>query len=282
MPEGPEIRRVADRLRAALEGRRAERVRFGLEGLRQWEPRLTGRRIASVESRGKALLLHFGNGLAIFSHNQLYGRWYLCAAGERPATRRSLRLEIRTGGQSALLYSASSIEVLDERGLANHSYLGRLGPDLLDPATTVEEIAARLDESAYRRRRLGGLLTDQSFVAGIGNYLRCEILFCAGWLPEVRPVDLSPGQRLALAGEMLRLPRQSWRTGGITSDETEARRLMKEGASFEAARFLVFRRAGEPCRVCGEEISMARRSGQPCYWCPGCQGLPQRMLLAGG
>ncbi|MEA3290924.1 MAG: endonuclease VIII, partial [Pseudomonadota bacterium] len=232
---------------------------------------LTGVTVREVESRGKALLVRFDNGLNIYSHNQLYGRWYCGTAGNRPETRRQLRLEIRTAKRSALLYSASSMEVLTDSELGSHRYLCRLGPDLLALGTTPAQIAARLDEPGFRRRQLGGLLTDQSFVAGIGNYLRCEVLFSAGLPPAVRSADLGSAQRLALAREMLRLPRQSYRTGGITNDVDDAERLMASGAPFEAARFKVFRRAGELCRVCGKEIRKASRGGQACYWCPRCQ-----------
>ena len=56
MPEGPEIRRVADRLAEVLVDRKVERVRFGLPRLKPEEPLLSGQRVLEVEPRGKALL----------------------------------------------------------------------------------------------------------------------------------------------------------------------------------------------------------------------------------
>ena len=70
MPEGPEIRRAADRIAAVLEGETAERVRFGLPQLKRHEKRLTGRIVKSVTTRGKAILTRFDNDLTIYSHNQ--------------------------------------------------------------------------------------------------------------------------------------------------------------------------------------------------------------------
>ena len=75
MPEGPEIRRVADRLAEVLVDQRVERVRFGLPRLKPEEGVLSGQRVLEVEPRGKALLTHFENGLSLYSHNQLYGVW---------------------------------------------------------------------------------------------------------------------------------------------------------------------------------------------------------------
>ena len=63
MPEGPEIRRDADRIGDALAGRVADRVRFALGHLRGW-PSTTGRRSAHrrLPFRGQGI---FGG----FSHH---------------------------------------------------------------------------------------------------------------------------------------------------------------------------------------------------------------------
>ncbi|MCC6706705.1 MAG: hypothetical protein IT492_03995 [Gammaproteobacteria bacterium] len=63
-------------------------------------------------------------------------------------------------------------------------------------------------EPAFRRRSVAALYLDQGFLAGIGNYLRSEILFFAGVSPQARPMDLDARSRqrpVAMAG--LRLPR---------------------------------------------------------------------------
>ncbi len=274
MPEGPEIRRQRDLLADALNGRRARRIRFHLPRLAAWNGPLDGVRILDVESRGKALVTHLDSGHSIYSHNQLYGRWVVAAPNDRPRTRRSLRLAIETEALHALLYSASDIEVWPTARLQDHPFLRKLGPDVLDAATTPEKVLARLLDRRFRNRRLGGLLTDQSFVAGLGNYLRCEILHCAGLHPRWRPAALPEGRLLALAARMLQLPRQSLATGGVTNDLARARELEAAGVPFEGYRFHVFRRAGEPCYRCGEPIRKEMHGGQPCYLCPGCQPAP--------
>ena len=86
MPEGPEIRRAADRIAKAIDGQRIAEVRFGLPRLQRFEDELTGVRVAGVETRGKALLIVFDQGLTLYSHNQLYGVWYLRRRGELPNT----------------------------------------------------------------------------------------------------------------------------------------------------------------------------------------------------
>ena len=271
MPEGPEIRRAADRVAECIAGQVAETVWFAFEHLKPFERRLSGVEVRAVETRGKAMLTRFANGLVIYSHNQLYGRWYCCPRGERPDIKRQLRLAIHNCKSSALLYSASDIEVLQESELATHPFLSRLGPDVLDPATDRSLLLARLAERRFRNRQIGALLTDQGFVAGPGNYLRCEILFVAGLHPQRRPVDLDDAQRQRLVDAMLQLPRQSYETGGITNDLARARELMASGADFETVRFWVFRREGLPCYRCGAPIAKRVLNGQPTYLCLQCQ-----------
>lgn len=271
MPEGPEIRRAADVVAGCIAGRVADDVWFAFAHLKPFERQLSGVEVRAVETRGKAMLTRFANGLLIYSHNQLYGRWYCCPRGERPDIRRQLRLAIHNGKSSALLYSASDIEVLREEELASHPFLARLGPDILDPRTDQALLLARLADKRFRNRQLGSLLTDQGFVAGLGNYLRCEILFAAGLHPRRRPVRLTDRQRRKLVNAMLQLPRQSYETGGITNDPVRARDLIANGADFEAARFWVFRREGLPCYCCGAPIAKQVLNGQPAYLCLQCQ-----------
>ncbi len=273
MPEGPEIRLAADKLADAVQGRVAEQVWFGQPALKCHEALLSGRQIESVESRGKAMLTRFEGGLNIYSHNQLYGRWMIMPAGELPETNRQLRLAIHNSDHSALLYSASDISVLKDAELVQHPFLKKLGPDLLGGELTVLQIAARLAEPKFSRRQLGALLIDQSFITGIGNYLRCEILFVARLAPNVTVGMCDAATLNRLATVIDQLIWQSYKTAGITNDLQRAERLMAEGATFEAARFHLFRRAGLPCYRCGTAILKIKMNGQPTFLCPKCQGV---------
>ena len=114
MPEGPEIRRAADRIASVIEGRAVDEVFFAFPELKPWEDRLRGQRVRRAQPRGKALLIRFEQGVTMYSHNQLYGRWFIRERGVLPPTRRQLRAAIHTERPSALLYSASEIDLLDD------------------------------------------------------------------------------------------------------------------------------------------------------------------------
>ena len=272
MPEGPEMRRAADKLAAVLLRRRAQAVRFGLTRLHGHADALAGRRITGVSCRGKAVLLRFGGGNTIYTHNQLYGRWYVRPRDQRPSTNRQLRLCIDTREHSALLYSASDIGVYDDDGLAAHPYLVRLGPEALDPELAAGAIERRLVSGAFVRRSLAALYLDQSFLAGIGNYLRSEILFVARIDPTLRASDLDRNARRRLARASLAVPRRSYETGGITNSAANVRRLRADGWTRGKLRHWVFGRAGRSCHVCGADIARVELAGRRLYFCPGCQG----------
>lgn len=274
MPEGPEIRRAADRIAQAVVGQTIEAVSFGLPRLARFDALLSGQRVVDVETRGKALLTHFDNDYTIYSHNQLYGVWKVVRRGRLPATGRSLRLALHTRTHSALLYSASDISVWPREDLGLHPFLSRLGPDLLSAGLSWHDVADRLADPRFSGRSLGSLYLDQQFLAGSGNYLRSEILFCARLHPLQRPTGLTRGERGRLARETLAVTQRSYATGGITLTPRLAGRLAREVAGFERRRFFVFARDGRPCYRCGAAIRRDTLGSRRIYWCARCQVAP--------
>ncbi len=277
MPEGPEIRLAADEVEKALLQRPTTSVSFAFAELRRFEKRLTGRRVTGVTTRGKAILTHFDNDLVIYSHNQLYGRWYIEPRGRLPDTNRQLRLAIHNDEFSALLYSASAIEVLKLRELARHPFLTRLGPDLFSDRPGVDCIVDRLNSQRFRQRQLAGLLLDQGFVAGLGNYLRAEILTRAGLHPLLKPAQCSQAQLRRLARQVIDLTDRAYRTRGIINPARLVNKLRAQGLTRkEQHRFNSYGRAGQNCHFCGAKIECNNAGGRKMYFCPGCQPAPAK------
>lgn len=269
MPEGPEIRRAADRLAAAVVGQPLTAVHFAFPALKHHQQALVGRRIESIRPHGKALLTRFDNGLTLYSHNQLYGVWQVAGPGERPETTRSLRVALETDAAAILLYSASDVAIWRDEDLWRHPLLARLGPDVLEPSTDRTRVLAQMDDPRHRGRRLGTLLLDQGFLAGMGNYLRSEVLFEAELPPFLRPRELDDAQRERLAAALLDVPRRSYATRGI--DPAQGMRGDYLTDTPEGFRMKVFGRAGEPCERCGQVIERREVAGRRLYRCPDCQ-----------
>lgn len=270
MPEGPEIRRAADRLAAAVVGAPLTRAWFAFPALKRHERGLKGRRIDAIVPHGKALLTRFDHGWTLYSHNQLYGVWTIASPGERPDTGRSLRVALETADSAILLYSASDVAMWRTDELDRHPFLSKLGPDVLDPALGADAVTERLRDPRFRGRSLGALLLDQAFLAGMGNYLRSEVLFLARLSPDRRPEDLSGPQTRALAEALLDVPRRSYASPGIEpAAGMRSDYLTDTPHSF---RFAVFDREDQPCPVCGTAIVRREVGARRLYLCPRCQG----------
>lgn len=263
MPEGPEIRRAADQLVRAVVNKPLTDVWFAFPELQPYQSALIGTQITAIETRGKALLTHFSNGLTLYSHNQLYGVWRVVEAGHEPKeSKRSLRVKLQSTDGTILLYSASEIEMWASDEIENHPFLQRIGPDVLDETLTVEQVRERLVSTKFRNRQLGGMLLDQAFLAGLGNYLRAEILWQAKLLPAHKPKDLNEQQLDDLADACLSIARLSYATRGQVQENKH------HGALFS---FRVFGRAGKACKRCGETIVKTSVSTRPFFYCLGCQ-----------
>ena len=271
MPEGPEIRRAADKVEAVLKDKTVERIQFGLQPLKRFSKALTGTRVLQLETRGKALLTHFDSGHTIYSHNQLYGVWRVVKRDELPKTNRQLRLALHTDRHSALLYSASDISVWNTEKIEEHPFLQRIGPDILNPNLTWREVAERLQSKTFAGRALNSVYLDQAFLAGLGNYLRSEILFIAGIHPARKARELSKGEIGKLARITLDISQRSYASQGVTIPDQQYKALKKKGVSYGKARFFVFSRANQPCRVCKTKIKRSTANSRRIYTCATCQ-----------
>lgn len=271
MPEGPEIRREADKVEKALQKGPIIEIYTAFERLKAYENLLSGSEVNEVATKGKAMLIHLSSGYTIYSHNQLYGRWYVKSSYTYPKTNRKLRLALHNEKQSALLYSASDVEIMPTEEIEDHPFVSRVGPDPLSEKVTADMIVERALDKKFRNRRMTSLLLDQHFIGGIGNYLRSEILFAAGVYPDQRPADLSDGQVRKAAEELLVLIDRSYKHKGITTDESVVERAKAEGKAYSEYRHWVFNRGGQPCRVDGTEIIRFTAGSRRCYYCPTCQ-----------
>ena len=265
MPEGDTIFRTADVLRAALVGRRITAARAQPRpGLRRVPDlsRVVGATVASVEPRGKHLLIGFDNGLTLRSHLRMSGSWHRYRPGEtwrRPPRQASAILE--TPESVAVAFNTPVVELLTDADLRRSVPLTSLGPDLLGRTFDADEALRRLRDRDGEQ--LGNALLDQRAVAGIGNVVKSEVAFrerLDPWAPVEAATDGELRAALATARRVL----QANTRGGARVTTGNARR---------GQALWVYGRVGRPCRRCGTPIRMHRQGelARLTYWCPRCQ-----------
>jgi endonuclease-8 len=156
-------------------------------------------------------------------------------------------------------------EVIDEPDVDD--VLARLGPDPLRRDADGEIAWKRITKS---RRPIGALLMDQTVIAGVGNVYRNELLFRHRINPHRPGVNVDAGEFAAMWADLVELMKVGLRRGRIITVNLEDDHGL---GSYRKGRprTYVYRRAGEPCRICGTEIRTAVLEGRNLFWCPNCQ-----------
>jgi formamidopyrimidine-DNA glycosylase len=276
VPELPEVETIRARLAPLLEGRRLAGVRIDDARLtRPNDPtdvasRLRGERIASLDRRGKYLIVRFESGRTLLIHLRMTGTLLHGRDGkngnlaEDPYRRAVISLDngadvayrdVRRFGTWLLL----------ERGELMPYLEARLGEEPLATAFTPEALAERL---ASRRAPVKAALLDQRTVAGMGNIYADEALFHAGVDPRRPAGSLIPAEVERLhQGIRIALTAGIARQGATLRDYR-----MPDGESGGMQlEFQVYGRAGEPCLHCRSEIAKTRIAARGTSYCPTCQ-----------
>ena len=181
------MRRAADALDKVLRGERIRHAWFKFPRLAEAARRFEGQRVDGVEARGKALIVCFEDGSAVYTHNQLYGKWLVGPTGQRPDTTRDLRFALETDRHAALLYSASDIELWRTDELGQHPYISRLGVELLARGTTVDAVLAQVEDPRFARSRL----RTQVWPALQAAFADAEQGLAVAWLLSVASLTVS-------------------------------------------------------------------------------------------
>ena len=266
MPEGHTIHRLARRHLRLLRGRRVRasspQGRFA-DGARL----IDGSELQATDAWGKHLFHRYADDVWLHVHLGLYGKF---TEGSLPAPepRGALRLRLEGPEHWLDLRGPTRCELVTAAERA--AIFARLGPDPLRPRADPAKAAARLARS---RAPIGTLLMDQTVVAGIGNVYRAEILFrhrLSPWLPGR---DLAHGAWPAVWDDLTRLMRAGVRSGRIVTTEAADRPRPSSRVSRSDAHY-VYRRTGQPCRVCLTPIRTTLLAARNVFWCPTCQPDP--------
>jgi endonuclease VIII len=267
MPEGPEIFLAARKVHRAV-AEQPIQLELCYPRLRSRAKILRGVAIVRVAARSKAMLTEFANGVVLYSHNQLYGEWVVHEANA-PLLPKQVRLIIHTARQRVVLYSATEFAWLKVGTENTHPYLAKLGPEILDQAVTPQLIAQRL--ACFPRRVVADALLDQHVVAGLGNYLRADILHVAQVNPLRKISELKNNELLRIAKACKTLTQRSVQRDGVVRPWAHYLATRKTGDDYEAARFYVYNREGEPCWRCAAPIIRTTQGGRGLFYCPRCQ-----------
>lgn len=270
MPEWPEMEHYRTQLSSLLGGKIITGVVAGREGSINEPPEvfanaLANRTILFVERRGKHLLIHLDDGNRLLLHLMLSGWLYYGAGAPKEDSR--FQLIIRLADGNSLYFGGLRLGYLHRISAKTAlEQLKQLGPEPFDPRLTLEAFHKRL---SGKRGRLKSTLTDQKFIAGIGNCYSDEICFEAKLHPASAVSDLDEEATERLYGAMKKVLFEAKEAGGYMGHPLTESDTVTGGYN---ARRLVYDREGEACGVCRHAIKHETLSGRKMFYCPRCQG----------
>ncbi len=298
MPELPEVETIRRGLAEVLPGKQVTKFSVSLKKMfqpaRNVPKRLAGRRVQSVNRRGKLLMIKLDHDLTLLIHLKMTGQliYREPAAGQPGGTKLVLAggHPIPTVGgtlpgkvthatftfddDSQLFYNDlrqfGYLKLVRDEDVPAVPIVATFGPEPLE-----REFTLKVFEERLRRRptaKLKPLLLDQTFIAGLGNIYVDESLNLAKLHPLRRAGSLTAAQRQALFTAIKSVLRKAIKMGG-TSDSTYVTIRGGRGDYLRVAR--VYHRTGEPCRACGTPIKRMVVAGRGTHYCPRCQRPPR-------
>jgi formamidopyrimidine-DNA glycosylase len=284
MPELPDLTVLREILRPRLVGasiveaevRRPIPVRNLLGG--DVREHLVGRRFCEVGRRGKFLLMPLDGGpsdegftsvipsdeeITLVINPMLAGRIRHGAPLGRHRKRDVLVLDLDDGTELRYHDAKDMGKVYLADDLSAIPTYADQGPEADDPAVTLELFRQRIRR---HRGEIKWILTNQRFLAGIGNAYADEILWRAGLYPFRRRPSLDDEQIATLYAS----------TREVLSEAIET--LRERNAATGGATDVEFRdflavhgKPGEPCPRCGSTVSEVKRERRATHFCRTCQ-----------
>ncbi|MDA7415544.1 bifunctional DNA-formamidopyrimidine glycosylase/DNA-(apurinic or apyrimidinic site) lyase [Xenophilus arseniciresistens] len=269
MPELPEVevtrRGFADR----IAGAQVQAVRVGKPlrwALAVPPESLVGRQVIGVRRRGKYLLVDLDQGLLLL-HLGMSGslRFDL----ELPPPGAHDHFDLQTSAGTLRLHDprrfGAVVHVSDESSLLARKLLGRLG---------MEPLGEHFDPAAFhaglqrRRAPIKQVLLAGDVVVGVGNIYASEALFLAGIRPTTLAARISRPRAARLHAAVRDVLGRAVERGGSTLRDFSG--VDGQGGYFQLEA-MVYGRAGQPCRVCGQPIRLLRQGQRATYFCAQCQ-----------
>ncbi len=226
--------------------------------------RLDGLTFLRASAWGKHLFHHYDGGPIVHVHLGLYGTFREHRT-PMPQPRGAVRMRIIGTDYGTDLRGPTACEVIDEAQVS--AILDRLGPDPLRSDADPAPAWARISKS---RRAIGALLMDQSVLAGVGNVYRSELLFRHGIDPYRPGRDVDAEEFDVAWTDLVELMKVGVRRGRIIVVRPEHDHG-EPAYGPRRPRTYVYRRSGQPCRLCSTPIRTAEMEGRNLFWCPGCQ-----------
>jgi formamidopyrimidine-DNA glycosylase len=270
MPELPEVEVSRMGISPHLMQQQIDKIVVRQRQLRWLIPdeihRLEGQVITAVRRRAKYLLIDTEAGSAII-HLGMSGS--LRVLENAPAAEKHDHVDLVLSNGKVLRYN-------DPRRFGawlwcplgeSHQVIDNCGPEPLSDDFDADWMAQRARNKSVAVKTF---IMNNAHVVGVGNIYASESLFSAHIHPKKPAGQLSQEQWRRLVSEIKLVLARAIEQGGTTlKDFSQA-----DGKpGYFAQELLVYGRAGEPCKVCGQTISEMKIGQRNTFFCEKCQSI---------
>ena len=280
MPELPEVETLRHDLDKEVAGRkvkavevRAARVVRRHRNRPEFAAQLVGRKLGATVRLGSLLLIGLDGGpekTALVVDLGPTGR-LLKQRSAAPTDRQTdAVLSFTVGGDLRTLDLGDDGELF-LAGQAEVDELADRWRGAIDPLADALAWQALGAQLGARQERLRALLTDPTFVAGIGPVYADEILWAGGLRWDRHSDSLTAQEVRRLHRAMQEVVQEAVRLRGVSVGDTPWLDLHGNKGEFEP-QLSVYQREGQPCRRCRTPLRLDPiEGGQTTYYCPKCQ-----------
>jgi formamidopyrimidine-DNA glycosylase len=278
MPELPEVEAVVRTLSPVVRGRRIRcahvlhPIATKPQSAAHVSRLVEGKRIRTVERKGKYVLLRLDQGLLTL-HFRLDGQllWF---SNIKELFERANQREGGVHVDVAFEFDRGVLGFADGRHFGRvHAWnsaeecrgLGVLGIDALSSEFTLRRFKPMLSAS---RRPLKEFLLDQKRAAGLGNIYSCEALWHARLDPRRRANSLDPQEALRLHKAIVSVLKRALECCLHPAPDFRDPQWWFQGLE---TLLRAYGREGKSCRRCGRPIRRIAQGGRSTYYCGRCQ-----------
>lgn len=282
MSEGPEIHRISAQLDEELGGSRIVAVESRLKKAKAWldaHPGLVeGKEIRRIYPAGKNIIWDLEGDIYFHFHLLMFGKIRTYSLRHRLDYDPTMRAHIVTTSKQMVLINGQVFNIGIGNPFEQIPTLAEIGPDICAVPFGRDLFLERLNRPEHLGQEIGPVLLYQAVAAGLGNYLKSDILFECRINPWTLVGELSVEQQECLADAIPAVSQRALRNRGQTVTDDVMEQLMADSSQVVKWRdkHWVFRQSSRPCKICGTPIKMARQGpdkGRVTFYCPQCQGV---------
>jgi DNA-formamidopyrimidine glycosylase len=284
MSEGPEVHRISGILNEEFAGSRIVSIESRLKKARTWLEEhpgaLDGCAVENIRAAGKNIIWRLGGGYFFQIHLLMFGKIRTYSLRHHVEWERTTRAVIRSTRRQAVLENVQVFNIGQGDPFEEIESLREIGPDICAVPFDYTLFRSRLLDRSRSGEEIATVLLDQRVAAGLGNYLKSDILFECRINPWTKIGELTPEQLECLEQTIPDVGQRALRNRGQTVTDDYLKNIQfGEGEPPRGRwkdRHWVFRHTNRPCKVCGSPIRQRRQgpgSGRITFFCPVCQNV---------